>query len=157
MPKIDLEKEKIADGFKIPDDYFENLRVEVLQKISVEKKRRKRNRVVLFVSSAAACALLLFGVVLFFPDRENSAPTLTRGNAINQAENSDYLLGEIDEIEEILLTYNTIHEDHVQQIANDLNERVELVGELIENDELHDVDYLILDYYTEDLLSDFYY
>lgn len=155
MPKIDLEKEKIADGFKIPDDYFANLRVTVLQKISIEEKKKKRNRIVLFVSSVAACAVLLLSVILFTPN-ENSTLTLAKDNFANQVENEDQF-SEIEAIEEIFFAYNEISEIHTQQIANDLNERAEYIGELIENDELHDVDYQILDYYTEDILSDFYY
>ncbi|MDR2980450.1 MAG: hypothetical protein LBV02_08465 [Bacteroidales bacterium] len=158
MPIIDFEKDKIVDGYKVPDGYFNYLEETVLQRISVEKRRRKRNRITLWISSTAACVIVLLGLVFFLPNEE---PPVALHNAneteTHSTETMDAFFSEIEKIEEKLLAYNAISEQQTRQIAQDLEKQVTAIEEMMDAGKMRDEDYQMLDYYVEETMYDIYY
>lgn len=157
MPIIDLEKEKIADGFQIPNGYFDDIEDVIFQKIYLdEKKIKQKNRWRIFAFSAAASVLIVLGLFLLIPQNDYSKAQNDPRDEEQKSE-TEMLFEEMDHIEETLLAYSTISDEQALQINHDLDQRVEMLEEMINEEKLQDEDYQILDYYLEEVLFDIYF
>ncbi|MDL2297094.1 hypothetical protein LJC37_03975 [Bacteroidales bacterium OttesenSCG-928-E04] len=157
MSNINLEKEKIADGFTVPDGYFDSLEDIVFQQIHLEKKKKNRNRILLFTSTAAACAIIAFGVAFFTSEEKQLTAFNEIETTVNHTDEVNHFFAGIEEIEAALLAYNPTAKEQIKQTEIYLEEKIATIEELIDSDKLQDEDYQMIDYYIDDFFSDLYY
>lgn len=88
MGKIDIEKEKVTTGFKIPEHYFEQFEAKMMEKIPVQKEVKVvslfYNKQV-WISSIAALLLLTIAIPVYFNmAKESSLDAITIENYLSQ-------------------------------------------------------------------------
>ena len=124
-----LSEIKKENPFLVPDGYFDQLESEVMLKVRTEQKRIHRRRIyTISVAAAAVVALLVaINVWIFLPDNNGQSTELAKeGNesSILLASGNDYEL---------------------------LSNGEALPAVDFENSDLDNVDYQILDYYSDEM------
>lgn len=123
MGKIDIEKEKVTTGFKIPEHYFEQFEAKMMEKIPVQKEVKVvslfYNKQV-WISSIAALLLLTIAIPVYFNmAKESSLDTITIENYLSQqnvgtTELTQHLTDEDISSLENNLSLNTINSDALE-------------------------------------------
>ncbi|UGS20013.1 hypothetical protein [Flavobacterium cyclinae] len=88
MGKIDIEKEKVTTGFKIPEHYFEQFEAKMMEKIPVQKEVKVVSlfyKKQVWISSIAALLLLTIAIPVYFNmAKESSLDAITIENYLSQ-------------------------------------------------------------------------
>ena len=125
-----LDEIKKENPFLVPDGYFDQLESEVMSKVRMEQKRIHRRKIyTISVAAAAVVALLVaINVWIFFPENNSQNTELAEEGSNNStillASGSDYGV---------------------------LSNGEELPAVNFEASDLDNVDYQILDYYSDEM------
>lgn len=88
MGKIDINKEKVTTGFKIPEHYFEQFEAKMMEKIPVQKEVKVVSlfyKKQVWISSIAALLLLTIAIPVYFNmAKESSLDAITIENYLSQ-------------------------------------------------------------------------
>lgn len=124
-----LSEIKKENPFLVPDGYFDQLESEVMLKVRAEQKRIHRRRIyTISIAAAAVVALLVaINVWIFLPDDNGQSTELAKEGSESS----------------ILLASSNDHE----LLSN--GEALPAVD--FENSDLDNVDYQILDYYSDEM------
>lgn len=152
--------------FPVPAGYFEALPDRVSERIAAEASQRLvLRRRVLRIASAAAVGLLLVGVGFFFAHRADTAAPATSDRMTAQATPRAAEAPAAAPAETIDMDKELAHADIPEQpkakparvrtaapapVATD-PQTDQFIAENLTDDELDEMDYDILDYYTDDL------
>lgn len=128
MGKIDIEKEKVTTGFKIPEHYFEQFEAKIMEKIPVQKEVKVvslfYNKQV-WISSIAALLLLTIAIPVYFNmAKESSLDAITIENYLSQqnvgtTELTQHLTDEDISSLENNLSLNTINSDALEDYLSE--------------------------------------
>jgi len=128
MGKIDIEKEKVTTGFKIPEHYFEQFEAKMMEKIPVQKEVKVvslfYNKQV-WISSIAALLLLTIAIPVYFNmTKESSLDAITIENYLSQqnvgtTELTQHLTDEDISSLENNLSLNTINSDALEDYLSE--------------------------------------
>lgn len=128
MGKIDIEKEKVTTGFKIPEHYFEQFEAKMMEKIPVQKEVKVvslfYNKQV-WISSIAALLLLTIAIPVYFNmAKESSLDAITIENYLSQqnvgtTELTQHLTDEDISSLENNLSLNTINSDALEDYLSE--------------------------------------
>lgn len=128
MEKIDINKEKVTTGFKIPEHYFEQFEAKMMEKIPVQKEVKVvslfYNKQV-WISSIAALLLLTIAIPVYFNmAKESSLDAITIENYLSQqnvgtTELTQHLTDEDISSLENNLSLNTINSDALEDYLSE--------------------------------------
>lgn len=128
MEKIDINKEKVTTGFKIPEHYFEQFEAKMMEKIPVQKEVKVvslfYNKQV-WISSIAALLLLTIAIPVYFNmAKESSLDVITIENYLSQqnvgtTELTQHLTDEDISSLENNLSLNTINSDALEDYLSE--------------------------------------
>lgn len=128
MGKIDINKEKVTTGFKIPEHYFEQFEAKMMEKIPVQKEVKVvslfYNKQV-WISSIAALLLLTIAIPVYFNmAKESSLDAITIENYLSQqnvgtTELTQHLTDEDISSLENNLSLNTINSDALEDYLSE--------------------------------------
>lgn len=156
---IDLNKIEKKEIFQVPENYFEEMQEQVLAKIRHQKIKSRNNRVLLAITSIAATFLLVFSLLHFIPQPEQGNLALT-GNHDSLSEIlTDTGSTESVMPDEVQVTENrtTSRDIAINRVSSVIPKETSTLAQVIENVELDNLDYQILEYYQEDIsLMDLY-
>lgn len=128
MGKIDIEKEKITTGFKIPEHYFEQFEAKMMEKIPVQKEVKVVSlfyKKQVWISSIAALLLLTIAIPVYFNmAKESSLDAITIENYLSQqnvgtTELTQHLTDEDISSLENNLSLNTINSDALEDYLSE--------------------------------------
>lgn len=128
MGKIDIEKEKVTTGFKIPEHYFEQFEAKMMEKIPVEKEVKVVSlfyKKQVWISSIAALLLLTIAIPVYFNmAKESSLDAITIENYLSQqnvgtSELTQHLTDEDISSLENNLSLNTINSDALEDYLSE--------------------------------------
>lgn len=155
---IDLNKIEKKEIFQVPENYFEEMQEQVLAKIR-HQKIRSRNRLLVAITSVAATFLLVFSLLHFIPQPEQGNLAFT-GNHDSLSEIlTDTGSTESVMPDEVQVTENrtTSRDIAINRVSSVIPKETSTLAQVIENVELDNLDYQILEYYQEDIsLMDLY-
>lgn len=128
MGKIDIEKEKVTTGFKIPEHYFEQFEAKMMEKIPVQKEVKVVSlfyKKQVWISSIAALLLLTIAIPVYFNmAKESSLDAITIENYLSQqnvgtTELTQHLTDEDISSLENNLSLNTINSDALEDYLSE--------------------------------------
>lgn len=156
---IDLNKIDKKEIFQVPENYFEEMQEQVLAKIRHQKIKSRNNRVLVAITSIAATFLLIFSLLHFIPqpDQGNLALTGTHESLSEMLTDT----GSTESVmpDEVQVTENrtTNWDIAINRVSSVMPKETSTLAQVIENVELDNLDYQILEYYQEDIsLMDLY-
>ncbi len=156
---IDLNKIDKKEIFQVPENYFEEMQEQVLAKIRHQKIKSRNNRVLVAITSIAATFLLVFSLLHFIPqpDQGNFALTGTHESLSEMLTDT----GSTESVmpDEVQVTENrtTNRDIAINRVSSVMPKETSTLAQVIENVELDNLDYQILEYYQEDIsLMDLY-
>ena len=128
MGKIDINKEKVTTGFKIPEHYFEQFEAKMMEKIPVQKEVKVVSlfyKKQVWISSIAALLLLTIAIPVYFNmAKESSLDAITIENYLSQqnvgtTELTQHLTDEDISSLENNLSLNTINSDALEDYLSE--------------------------------------
>lgn len=128
MQQISFEQNKIATGFTIPENYFENFEDKIMSKIELKTQPLKvislwQSKSV-WISSVAALFIITVGIWYYFQennyqDNVSSSEYLAFENDISTEDIAKHLTDEdLASLEEELNTFDTQTESYIQDYLN---------------------------------------
>lgn len=122
-----MEQEK-QNGFKIPENYFEDFRRNIPELIKKEEQKRKSNQLTIFYAAAASLVLLMVSTFVF----------TSNNNELKNSTNSNYLLSDTEyydlNINDIYFAYNDDTEINTDFNYSD-DEIIDIISDEIDLDE----------------------
>ena len=116
-------KENNRNGFKIPDNYFEEFKQKIPELIKAEKSNKKPNRIGVYYAVAASIILLILSSLTFLPLNE----TENHNNPNYLLSDSEYYDLDMNDIyfayneeQEILEEINIPDDEYLNYIADEM-------------------------------------